>query len=91
VSGRSHRVRASDALTLWKSRFDISTEITHKPIYGVKSLLDRLGALNPDSELEQFPLSGSRHAGSLFFEARNGRFVGAVVVDRLEAEALATA
>jgi hypothetical protein len=91
VSGRCHRVTASDALKLWKSRFDISTEITRKPIYGLGSLIERLGALNPDSELEQFPLSGSRHAGSLFFEARNGGFVGAVVVDRLEAEALATA
>jgi len=89
VSDRSHVVRASEALALWQARLDICTEITQKPIYGVESLIDRLGGL--DSELEQFPLSGPQHAGSLFFEAGNGAFVGAVVVDRVEAESLATA
>jgi hypothetical protein len=91
VSGHSHMVRASEALTLWKARFDISTAITHKPIYGVKLLIDKLGALDPNAELEQFPLTGSQRAGSLFFEAGDGGFVGAVVVERLEAEGQATA
>jgi len=91
VSGHSHMVRASEALTLWKARFDISTAITHKPIDGAKLLIDKLVALDPDAELEQFPLTGSQRAGSLFFEVADGGFVGAVVVDRLEAEAQATA
>jgi len=91
VSGHSHMVRASEALSLWKARFGVSTAITHKPIDGAKLLIDRLGMLDPDAELEQFPLTGSQRAGSLFFEAADGGFVGAVVVDRMEAEVQATA
>jgi hypothetical protein len=91
VSGHSHKVRASEALTLWKARFEISAAITHQPIDGAKLLIEKLVALDPDAELEQFPLTGSQRAGSLFFEAVDGGFVGAVVVDRLEAEAQATA
>ncbi len=75
---------AHEAFHLWRVRYKVALDKGH-PLSGATSLIARLEALAPPKSLEQFSFSGPRISGSLFFEETSGKYVGAVLFDKLTA------
>ena len=84
VADKPVRVKVSEALRLWETRLK-NTTITNRPIQGADAFVERLRMLDPSVELEQIGFMSSNLAGNVFFEDRDGKFVGLVLVERLEA------
>lgn len=81
LSARVFTVPVSRALALWRTRLAISTDLTHRTIFGARDLIARLESMDPSADLEQYAFAGPESAGSLFFSPGTDDFVGLVAVD----------
>ena len=73
--------KASETLRLWQTRL-ITSGLPILSLNGIRLLVRRLGTMPPDAEIEQYGLTGTIFAGSVFFDRASGQFLGDTVVKR---------
>jgi hypothetical protein len=78
---RAVRSRADKTLRLWKLRLKTS-QLPTESLVGIRQLVNRLESLPAETEIEQFGLTGSKYAGSIFFDGGSGEFLGDTIVKR---------
>jgi hypothetical protein len=81
VSDRPVRIKVSEALRLWETRLK-NTTITNRSIQGAATFVGQLRMLDPNVDLEQVGFISPKYAGNVFFDDKNGKFVGLVLVER---------
>jgi hypothetical protein len=75
------RTTAKDALHLWETRL-ITSGLPILALNGIRLLVRKLGTLPPETEVEQYGLTGKQYAGNIFFARNSGVFLGDSIVKR---------
>jgi hypothetical protein len=75
------RAKADETLRLWETRLKTS-RLPPGSLRGIRSLVERLRTMRPGAEIEQFGFTGTRFAGSVFFDRASGEFLGDTIVER---------
>lgn len=75
------RGKAEETLRLWETRLKTS-RLPSGSLKGIRSFVDRLRAMPPEADIEQFGFTGKRFAGSVFFDRATGKFLGDTIVER---------
>jgi hypothetical protein len=75
------RGKADETLRVWETRLKTS-RLPSGSLKGIRSFVDRLRAMPPEAEIDQFGFTGKRFAGSVFFDRASGKFLGDSIVER---------
>jgi hypothetical protein len=75
------RGKADETLRLWETRLKTS-RLPSRSLKGIRSFVERLRAIPPEADIEQFGFTGKRFAGSVFFDRASGKFLGDTIVER---------
>jgi|SRR5579863_10452131 len=73
------RTSADATLHLWRTRL-ITSGLPLLSLNGIRLLVRKLQTLPPDTELEQYGLTGPTFAGNVYFHSSTGEFLGDTIV-----------